>query len=225
MIETKEVQKVKFIKLNDWTVLPFKPVPEKIETNSSQNMRYVSNQRVKGMCWPYVAAQNIGWIVKSPIDINIEPVEEYQIKCTEEQLQEIGAMLEIDHWVKRGNIFLGLKPNGWFRLHQAFINGIWQNLLIPNGEKSFEWRLGWGVECPEDFILMILPIDSQEKIKVHPGVLTNKSLFDFNNNGLGLSLAMEPLKKATIKKNEPIARIMVVHKSVLNIKEEIMDLV
>lgn len=213
-------QNIRFIQLQDWAILPSKPEKEPVHLKKSQHLRYVHNQRIKGVCRPYVQAQQLGWIIRSPFDLDIEPVDqEYQIACEPHELEDIGTTLGIDYWIKRGDVYLGLKPDGWFRVHQAWINNMWQALFIPNGEKTFEWRLGWGVQCPDDHVLMILPLDSQPNIKIHPGILDNTSLQQFNDAGLGLSLAFEPTVKAKIKKNEPIARIITFHKSTLGIKD------
>ncbi|MGG3191079.1 hypothetical protein ABEP42_24055 [Priestia megaterium] len=216
-------KKLTLFNLNKWSILPEKEQIDKPKINVDRDLRYIHNQRVKGVCWPYVTASKFGWIIKSPLDVAIEPVEEYQVKCDSDELEDLGGMLDVNFWIKRGDVFLGIKPDGWFRVHQARINGVWQNLFIPNGEKTFEWRLGWGIECPEDYVLMILPIPNQKKIKVHPGILTNSSLKKFNESGLGMSLAFEPIEKATIKRNEPIAKIIAFPQEALVTELQVTD--
>lgn len=209
---------IKFLKFNDWSLIPEKNKLDSPNLKRFEDLRYVYNQRIKGVCRPYVLAQKVSWEIRSPIEVQVEPVEEYQLYCKEEELQSLGSTLNIDYWIKRGDVYLGLKPDGWFRLHQAKMNGQWNNLFIPNGERTFEWRLGWGLECADDQIAMLLPAEGQDKIKIHPGILESKTLNRFNEAGTGMSLAIEPIKKATIKRNEVIAKLIVMPKSVLDIK-------
>ncbi len=213
----------KFLKLNDWSIIPEKNKGESPNSKKFEDLRYVYHQRIKGFCRPYVLAQRISWEIRSPIEVQVEPVEEYQLSCKEEELQSLGNTLNIDYWVKRGDVFLGLKPDGWFRLHQAKMNGQWHNLFIPNGERTFEWRLGWGLECTEDQIAMLLPAEGQDKIKVHSGILESGALNRFNEAGTGMSLAIEPMKKAIIKRNEVIAKLIIMPKSVPEIKSIIEE--
>ncbi|HFK1754518.1 TPA: hypothetical protein ACGXP3_005003 [Bacillus cereus] len=213
------MDKIKFIKMNEWAILPEKNILENREIYHGDDLRWIKNNRIKGACWPYKMAHDLGWIIKSPIDIQLEPVEEVQVQCEDYELQELGAQLNIDFWVRREKTFLGIKPDGWFRVHQAKVNGNWQSLLIPNGEYTFEWRLGWGIKIPKDFVVMILPVDGNDGFVVHPGILTEKSLDKFNE-GLGFSLAFEPKKKTFIKRGTPLAKIIIFHNSALHLKSE-----
>ncbi|KEK21679.1 hypothetical protein [Bacillus gaemokensis] len=69
------MEKVKFIKLNDWSLLPFK---EKVSNEQfhDKEFRWIKNRRVKGACWPYKMAKEIGWTIVSSIDVEIHPVTE-----------------------------------------------------------------------------------------------------------------------------------------------------
>lgn len=215
---------ITFIQLHDWTVLPRKKNKMNVESSESDNIRYSNRTRVKGKCHPYKIANEFGWLIHSPFDINIEPVEdEYQIKCKDDEILSIGTTLEIDYWIKREQTYIGIRPSGWFRIHQAKIKKEWTNLFIPNGEKSFEWRLGFGVKIPKDFILMFLPVESQKKIKVHHGILTKKHLDNAIDTELGISMAFDPLKKTMIKKDEVIGRIIIINKNSLNLEAKVID--
>lgn len=213
--------KIVFKKLNDWAVIPERPNIEKVQVSKNQDLRWIENNRVKGACYPYRMASNLGWIIKSPIDVDVYPVEEKQVKCEPQELEEIGSLLDINFWVKRQDIYIGVKPDGWFRIHQAKVNDNWHNLFIPNGEGSFEWRLGWNVQLPDDYVLMFLPLFDENNFKVHPGILTKKSLNKFDA-GLGISIAFEPIKKFSIKRNMPLGRMVIFHKSALSLKTEIV---
>lgn len=210
---------IKFIQLHDWVIVPEKADPINISVTEHSNLRYSQRNRQSGMCYPYKAAHNLGWILKSPFDIEIEPIEkEYQLNCTTNELSELGHMLGIDYWIKRDPIFLGVFPSGWFRIHQALINNHWISLFNPNGDKSLEWRLGIGIDIPSDYMVLFLPLEEQKKIKVHQGILTKKTLDLGIETGLGISLAIEPCYKSLIRKGEPIAKMLIIEKKSINQK-------
>lgn len=214
---------VTFLKLQDWSIPPEKEIITK-EEPSANNIRWMHNSRVKGSCWPYKIAKEIGWVIKSPIDVEIEPVSELQVRCNSNELEEIQQYSGIDFWVKREEAYIGVKPDGWFRIHQAKVDDVWQPMFIPNGERSFEWKLGWGIEIPEDFVLLFQPLEYVSDFIVHPGVIPSKRLSAFNQVGLGMPIAFEPLRKAKINKGDPIAKLLVVHKSILNLKCEVREI-
>ena len=217
-----ENQMVKFIKLTSWAI---PPVKEKvtIQEYSNPDLRWNHKTRVKGACWPYKMGKQVGWTIVSPLDIQISPVEELQVSGSEDDLDEVGQMHGIDFWVKRGSTYIGLKPDGWFRYHQAKVNGVWRNLLIPNGECTFEWALGWGLEIPEDYVVLFQTLEGQDSFTVHPGLLQSDSLAQFTSSGLGISLAFEPRKEHFIRRGDPIAKLLVFHKSALTLTSEVVE--
>ncbi|HEU4965260.1 MAG TPA: hypothetical protein VFV52_15635 [Bacilli bacterium] len=215
------MSQVTFLKLQDWA-LP--PIQEKISTPEpvSLSLRWCTNERVKGACYPYRMGKELGWTICSPIDIEIFPVEEVQIRGTRDDVMEVGRMMGIDFWLARGESFIGIKPAGWFQMQQAKVGDSWQGLFLPNGERTFEWRLGFGVEIPEDYVLLIQPMEGEQNYIVHPGLLFAKSLGKFNQ-GLGLGIAFEPIRQHKIRKGEPLAKLLVFHKSALELKTVVED--
>ncbi|PXA37850.1 hypothetical protein DD918_13295, partial [Staphylococcus pseudintermedius] len=83
-------------------------------------------------------------------------------------------------------------------------------ILIPNGQESLEWRLGWGLEISEGFSILIQPIEGEARFRVHPDILNDKKLKEMNHNGLGLSIAIEPMMKHKINKGDLLCRIYIV---------------
>lgn len=212
---------VKFFKFHDWALPPVKEIINLPATDAS-SIRWFSKERVKGACYPYKLGKQIGWTILSPIDIEIHPVDEVQIRGTQDDVLEVGNITGIDFWVQRDGTFIGIKPAGWFQIMQAKVNGIWQGLFIPNGEKTFEWRLGWGVVIPEDYMMLIQPIEGQENFIIHPGLLFSKSLDKFNY-GLGQGIAFEPKNRHKISRGDPLAKILIIHKSSLDIEAEVEE--
>jgi len=217
-----EVQKVRFLTLTSWT-LP--PIVETVTVPEARDadLRWGRNTRVKGACWPYKMGKQAGWTIRSPLDLHIEPVRELQVQAAEAELEELGQQHGIQFWVRRGSTYIGVAPDGWFRFHQARVAGQWRNLLIPNGECTFEWALGWGLELPEDHVALFQPIEGQDAFVVHPGLLPAERLATFTESGLGLAIAFEPRRAHTIKRGDPLAKLFVFHKSALALEAEVVE--
>lgn len=217
------MEKIKFIKLTDWTMLPKKEEMQNTEFED-QGIRWIKNKRIKGKCWPYKMAKKVGWTIVSPIDITAEPVQELQVSGDEGDLENIKELTGINFWVKREDTYIGVKPDGWFRVHQAQKDGSWHPMFIPNGEGSFEWKLGWGIEIPKDYVMLFQPLEAQKDFIVHPGLLTSKKLSEFNQRSIGLPIAFEPLQTTQIKRGDPLAKMLIIHKSIMYLKSEVKEL-
>lgn len=212
-----------FSKKTAWAI---PPVKEQITVQPAydDDFRWIKQRRVKGACWPYRAAREIGWTILSPIDVEIHPVSEIQIGAEHAaEIAQIQHLTGIHYWQRREDIYLGVKPSGWFQLHQFKIGSNWQQMFIPNGEGTFEWRMGWSVTIPEDWVLLFQPLDNADSsFIVHPGLLTAKSLDRFHG-GLGLPIAFEPKQTKLIKRHDPLAKMLVFHKSALSLRDQIIE--
>lgn len=78
------MDKIIFYTLTDWSIPPTKEEIKIEETNDAQ-IRWFTKKRVKGACWPYKLAHELGWVIRSPIDVTIEPVEEVQVSVDDPQ--------------------------------------------------------------------------------------------------------------------------------------------
>ncbi|MFC5701443.1 hypothetical protein ACFPVX_09105 [Cohnella faecalis] len=214
---------VTFVKMTPWAIPPVKeklvvhPVPD-------EDFRWIKQRRVKGACWPYRAAKELGWTIRSPIDVDIEPVSEMQITTEKpEEIAQIQHLSGISYWQQRENIYLGVKPSGWFQLHQFKVRNNWYQMFIPNGEGTFEWRLGWSIKIPNEHVLLFQPLeDTDSSFVVHPGLLTAKGLERFHS-GLGLPIAFEPRQTRRIRRNDPLAKLLVLHQSALSLKDTVIE--
>lgn len=70
--------------------------------------------------------------------------------------------------------------------------------------------MGWGLEISEGFSILIKPIEGEARFRVHPDILNDKKLKEMNHNGLGLSIAIEPMMKHKINKGDLLCRIYIV---------------
>ncbi|MBW7473972.1 hypothetical protein K0T92_04400 [Paenibacillus oenotherae] len=212
-----------FSKKAAWAIPPVKEHVT-VQPSHDEDFRWIKQRRVKGACWPYRAAREIGWTILSPIDVEIYPATEIQIGAEHaEEIPHIQHLTGIHYWQRREDIYLGVKPSGWFQLHQFKVDNNWHQMFIPNGEGTFEWRMGWSVQIPNDHVLLFQPLEhTDNSYIIHPGLLTAQSLDRFHS-GLGLPIAFEPRQNKVIKRSDPLAKMLVLHKSALSLREQVIE--
>jgi hypothetical protein len=104
----------------------------------------------------------------------------------------------------------------WLRFHQYRTDEGWQSMFIPNGEGSVEWKLGWDVDVPPEFCLMVLPWQPRVELEIPMGLLDAKTLQRFGAAD-GMSIAIRPVAPVRIAREQPIARVVPVHRSALQV--------
>ncbi|MGE7185621.1 hypothetical protein ACQKKK_17080 [Peribacillus sp. NPDC006672] len=212
---------IKFNQLLDFAILPAKEkmVDPRWPDDSS---RWIKTKRVKGVCWPYRMAKELGWTIHCPIDIDIQPVKEIQTSTKNlTEFARLKHMVPMEDWVQKQEVMIGLSPAGWYKIHEYEYDGLYYPMLLPNGEGTFEWRQGWSIEIPVNHFILIQPIEMQDgRFIVYPGMLHGPTLARVQER-LGLPLAFEPLKECRIRRGEPLAKLLVLPMSVLSIKSEI----
>ncbi|WP_391573411.1 hypothetical protein [Cohnella sp.] len=209
---------ITFRRLIQTAILPEKEKLAKPEL-LDREARWIKNRRVKGVCWPYRSAKELGWTLYSPVDVAIHPLSEIQTTMDKpEEFARLKQLTDMDEWVQKDDILLGVKPSSWYKIHEYEYEGRYRSMFIPNGEGTLEWRLGWSVDIPDDHLLLIQPIEMKDaRFIVHPGLLMGTSVQSVQRH-LGLPIAFEPLQPCKIIRGEPLAKLFVLPKSVLAIK-------
>ncbi len=213
-----ELTTITFRRLIQTAILPEKEKLAKPEL-LDREARWIKNRRVKGVCWPYRSAKELGWTLYSPVDVAIHPLSEIQTTMDKpEEFARLKQLTDMDEWVQKDDILLGVKPSSWYKIHEYEYEGRYRSMFIPNGEGTLEWRLGWSVDIPDDHLLLIQPIEMKDaRFIVHPGLLMGTSVQSVQQH-LGLPIAFEPLQPCKIIRGEPLAKLFVLPKSVLAIK-------
>lgn len=206
-----------------WALLPYK---QKITHDTeetevalyAQCFRWLRRTRIAERCWPWRLGQEVGWIVPSPVTVTMTPVRDVEVYCPPEDLKYLGQITHCTEFWERDETFLAIEKTNWLRLYEVNCAGQWETLFVPNGQGSVEWHLGWEIDIPPDYYLMLLPppiLPSGLEIPV--GVLTAKTVAALNEKR-GISIAARPLERVDIKRGQPIARIILLHKESLQAK-------
>jgi hypothetical protein len=212
---------VRFKKVVDLAILPIKEKAE-VPQFHDDSARWVKSRRVKGACWPYRMAQEIGWTIVSPIDIDIHPVKEIQTSAANPtEFARLKQLMPMEDWTQKDDILIGITPASWYKIHEYSHKGLYYPMFLPNGEGTFEWRQGWSVEVPDQHVILFQPLETQDgRFITYPGLLMGPSIPRVQEK-LGIPLAFEPLQSCRIHRGEPIAKLLILPKSVLSLKSEI----
>jgi len=199
----------------EWALPPVPPAPPKRDDEDDQHLydehfRWVRKGRVADSCAPYRLARDIGWVVRSPVDVQISPVDDMAFEAPEDELAALAEQAGFNQIWRRDNICYGVRTEMALRMYDFKANSGWEAMFIVNGERSLEWRLGFTVSAPDNWGLLIVEEFGDNNIGIVPGILTAKQLHDISDN-IGFSLAFRPERKQWIKRGEPIARLIPIH--------------
>lgn len=204
---------VTYNRLYEWALLPEPPAPRKADNHGALYatcMRWVREHRVPERCGPSQLAASLGWEVKSPVRVEVTPVEDLEVDASDDLEALAGILGNVDLW-RRESSYLAVPKYPWLGIHQFRSTRGWESMFVPNGRGTVEWHLGFSVTVPDNHLLLVLPTDPPtEGLAVPWGVLTKKVLESVNERA-GFSIAVRPTDTATINRGDPIARLLLLH--------------
>ncbi|MEU4999364.1 hypothetical protein [Streptomyces sp. NPDC021622] len=212
---------VPFRQLQPWAVLPSKHQVDRQRSRSDaavyrENFRFVRAERRPEHCAPWVMGQELGWRVHSPVDIDFTPLDQIELDGISEPEAAGRAANRTELW-QREKTHLAVEKTSWLHLHQFSTPRGWENMFLVNGAGSVEWRMGWTADVPRGYFLLVLPLDSAEGLDVPVGILSS-SITARMATEHGLSIAVRPTAQVSIRRGQPIARIVLLHADSLQAK-------
>jgi hypothetical protein len=199
--------------MHPWAVLPRKWTSDLVAAREQRQLyrdhfRYVRAERRREFCAPWVLGQELGWRVASPVDITIGPLPQTEIDPGDAPQDAVRAAGRSELWM-RERTGLAVERPEWLHLYQFGQKGHWENMFLPNGQGSVEWRLGWNVEPPDGYAVLVMPSDALPALGVLVGVLTSATLQRKRVGGFSLPIC--PRQEVTISRGQEIARIVLLH--------------
>lgn len=189
----------------------------------AEHFRYVRRVRYPEVCAPWVLGQELGWVIRSPLSLTLSPVHDLQVVADADP-NEIARLAGTSEFWSRGDGYITAPRSPWLRLHQfRGSSGAWEAMFLPNGDGSLEWRLGFSLDVPDDYFVLTQSIGVRG-LEVPSGVLTARQLRRSIGSG-GMSLAIRPTEDVTVQRGDPIARIVLLHRSSIQARLAIEDAV
>ena len=209
-------------RIHQWALLPDKGHVERQPGREEAkhldaDFRYHRAFRRPEACPPWVMGQEAGWRLLAPISVTLSPIEDAQIG-PEEDLGAAGRILGMTEFWRRGEGYLATKASSWLRAHQYRGTGeAWESMFVPNGQGSVEWHLGFAARIPESYLLLITGLDGLPGLQVPTGILTDRQV-NRTWDTAGLSVAIRPTATVQLRRGEPFARMLLLHRDSLQAK-------
>jgi hypothetical protein len=203
----------------EWAILPKKQSVQVTEHDNrelyEQNFRWVRQYRKKEFCLPWRVGHELGWYLYCPIDVTVYPIEDCELSLDERELESAHKLLNLRSIWKRENSYISV-TNDWMKLYQfKGKNSNWEAMFIPNGDGTAEWRQGFSVATPDNYSLLISPLEKDLGLGVHYGLLLDKHNSAMRDNG-GMSIAIKPNKIVRLNRGQPIARLIPIANESIN---------
>lgn len=144
----------------------------------------------------------------------LEPLTQMEVEAADsDELEELALAYPGHEIWKRETTYLALPKPNWLRLYQAKFGPRWEAMFLPNGQGTFEWHLGWTMDIPDGYSVLVMQHDLGS-ITIPTGVL-RAAVIRRLNEARGQSIAVAPARTTTIRRGDPIARIVLLHPSSL----------
>lgn len=221
-------RRVQFGKRLEWALLPEKASVDLSAARERASLyeggfRWLRASRVAEQCRPWRLGRELGWIVRSPIDIRFTPLPQIEVSGEETDLESLTEVLGDRELWRRGSVGLAVPPTDWLRFYQYEEDDRWVNMFLPNGQGSVEWHLGWNLTIPAGCFVLVLPATESPDLEVPMGVMDAKGLAAARA-GAGFSLAVRPRAEVAVSRGAPLARIVLLEASTLSAKADVVPL-
>lgn len=198
-----------------WAILPAKcKVGVESAKNDAamyaENFRWMRSDRVPELCWPWRLGHEIGWTIASPVDIRMDRIDDVELAADVEGVEAFAAAAGYSALWRRGKNFIGIRNAGWLRQAEVKTDRGWEAMFVPNGGGSLEWHLGWDLEIPAGYFLLVFGMEELPDLEVPVGVMDSKALGRLNQTS-GMAIAVRPRRPVSIARGQPVARMVLLH--------------
>jgi hypothetical protein len=218
---------VTFREVFPWALLPRKvkidPEPKREEVRvMEENFRWVRISRSAELCRPWRLAQEVGWVIDSPVSVTMDALHDVEVACPPQALRTVTNLANAtENWTKGGGSIHCTRTAGWLALYDFRCRDEYTRMFWVNGEGSVEWVMGWDVSIPPSYFLMLLPYEPIPNLEVISGVLDAKALLRPLGRRISFSLAVRPTGPVSLKRGQPVARLILLHPDTFKIKANV----
>lgn len=215
---------VRIRKRFQWAVLPTREQPTREVLQPTEDMfRWGVEGRAKYKCGPYQLGRILGYHLRSPLTVIMEPLSEYQFRCERDRLDEVSHELGIKEVWERDGTFIGFKDPTFLKRYQFRNADHWEAMFLPNGQNTVEWRLGLDIELPEEYGLLICPPnDPIDGFEVPYGFMGPRVASKLVEQA-GLSIAFRPTRSISVYRGDIIAKAIPIPSAVFKLETEMQE--
>ncbi|MGW1027720.1 hypothetical protein ACWD4J_29155 [Streptomyces sp. NPDC002577] len=213
---------VRFRQLHPWSLPPRQYKVDRQQSRDHaavfrESFRFGRAERQPEHCAPWVMGQELGWRVHSPIDVSFTTLDQIELDGVTDPEAAGRAVNRTELW-QREKSHLAVEKTSWLHLYQFKTVRGWENMFLPNGVGTVEWRLGWAVDVPRGYFLLVLPLENPiAGLEVPTGILSSTAITRMSSEN-GLSIAVRPTVPTVIRRGQEIARIVLLHADSLQVR-------
>jgi hypothetical protein len=206
---------VAFHRIHPWALPPRKHTVDRSQGRTDagvyqESFRYVRSERRAEHCPPWVMGQELGWRIHSPVDVTLTPLPQTEVAADAEP-QEVARITGQSEVWGREKSQLAVGRTNWLHLFQFRTEQGWENMFLPNGQGSVEWRLGWSAEIPRGYFLLVLPSEQgPEGLEIPTGILSS-TVATRMGKASGGGIAVRPGAPVSLRRGQEIARLVLLH--------------
>jgi hypothetical protein len=207
-------------------IYPWAMLPRKIKIDAAtkqaeerifeENFRWIRMSRTAELCWPWRLGQEIGWVIDSPVSIAMDGLHDIEAVCEPAENRtlslaanctEVWSFSDDQGRLQRSHY---TRQAGWMALYD-FRNGAGQfeRMFYANGQGTVEWVMGWEMNIPPQYFVMLMPYVPIPNLEVLVGLLDHKNLKRPGKSGL--SIAIRPTGPVQLTRGQSIARAILLH--------------
>ncbi|MGY2011965.1 hypothetical protein ACW9HC_33765 [Nocardia gipuzkoensis] len=166
--------------------------------------------------------QELGWRVHSPIDISFTPIDQIEVDASVNPEAAGSAVNRTELW-RREKSHLAVAKTPWLHLYPFKTERGWEDMFLPNGRGTVEWRLGWAIDIPRGYFLLILPpLSPIGGLDIPCGILSS-TVTSRASRDSGISIAVRPTAPVEIRRGDEIARLVLLHADSLQVHGSYVD--
>ncbi|MFF3207984.1 hypothetical protein [Streptomyces sp. NPDC002962] len=175
-----------------------------------ESFRHVRAERIPEHCAPWAMGQELGWRIPSPVDIDFSPLAQTEVAVESDPRAAAKASGRAELWQREGAA-LAVDRTPWLHLYQFRTENGFENMFLPNGAGSIEWHLGWAVDVPRGYFLLVAPLDQGGQLEIPTGILSSTVLGRMNRTSTGVGIAVRPTAPIHVRRGQDIARLILLH--------------
>lgn len=194
----------------DWAIAPT------VEANLAipelrpklRGFRWLSEGRSARRCPSFISAKKSLISFYSPVSFSARPAREITFSCRPEEISQFANENGLQEIWARDSDYIGFSEPTGLRAFEFWDCDHWDTLFLPNGEGSFEVKLGLDLALEADQGLFVLP-SRNKGIEVIEGVVTSRQMKVMNERS-GMSVAFRINDVISVRRGDLLATAIII---------------
>jgi hypothetical protein len=222
--ETQVSNTIRVRKREPWALVPIaRTLPGGVARGQAEmyarSFRWIRRWRAPELCPSWRLGHEWGWNLLSPVDVVMTPLDDVEVAFPPHETDQAPITTNRAELWSFKDSQLSVEATGWTHLYQYRSAGCWKSMFVPNGAGTVAWHLELTLVIPQATALLILPDAELSGAEVPVGIIPSEMLARMMLHG-GMSVPIRPLKRVSIRRGQPIARMALISRALLGVRLE-----